>query len=247
MEALPIRHICQVEILTRDIGRSAAFYRSCFDWLLHPVSEDYVLIDTGAEPVAAIMSAPNPGWPLMVLHYVLVPDCEKAGLFATALGGRICVEKTEVGSAGAYVGTLDPFGNPLFFWQPAGAFAPKLRGSGANPISWLEIPALDLAQGLSYYARLVRWRFSQVEGQADYAYSPDGGLQRGVGLVGGERAARMRGTTSYITVADLERTAARITEAGGTVLRQRSEIPGEGAFLLFADPQGLRWGAFQPA
>lgn len=245
MDTLPIRRICQVEIRVSNLERAVQFYRGAFAWQVHVVAEDYALIDTGREPIAALLRTPSPRWPPGVGNYALVPDCEAAARAAAALGGRIFIAKTEVPGSGAYTGTVDPFGNELLFWQPASAFSPKLRASGENPIVWLEIPAPNLQQGLAYYRSLLGWRFSSVEHQPDYAISQDSGFARGVSLVGGERGSRMRGVTNYIRTPDLSATAARILQLGGRVVRERSEIAGEGAFLLFLDPDGIRWGAFQ--
>lgn len=245
MDTLPIRRICQVEIRVTNLPRAVQFYRHVFSWQVHVVAEDYAVIDTGREPIAALMVTPSPRWPPGVGNYALVPDCEAAARAAAALGGRVFIGKTEVPGSGAYTGTIDPFGNELLFWQPFQPFAPKLRASGENAIVWLEIPAPNLQQGLAYYRSLLGWRFSAIEEQADYAVSLDGGFARGVSLVGGDRGGRMRGVTNYISSRDLAGTAARIQEQGGRVVRERSAIAGEGAFLLFLDPDGIRWGVFQ--
>ncbi|HRI49650.1 MAG TPA: VOC family protein [Pseudomonadota bacterium] len=245
MENLPIRHICQVEIRVTNLRTCIDFYRGCFAWNIFETSPSTALIDPGQAPVASLVVTPSPRWPVGVGNYVLVPNCAAAAQYAAVLGGQIFIARTEVPGSGAYTGTYDPFGNELLFWEPLGEFAPKLRGSGENPLIWLEIPVPDLEKGLGYYARLLRWRFSQVPGQADYAITPDSGFSLGTSLIGGSRGARMRGHINYIASADLDATAERIKAHGGTILRERSEIPGEGAFLLFQDPDGVRWGLFQ--
>ena len=73
------------------------------------------------------------------------------------------------------------------------------------------------------------------------AITPDQARRR----AGGERGGRMRGVTNYIGTPDLAATATRILLQGGRIIRERTEIPGEGTFLLFQDPDGIRWGAFQ--
>lgn len=245
MENPSVRRICQVEIRVSNLARAVHFYRGCFDWQVHVLSEEYAIIDTGVEPIAALMVTPSPRWPPGVGNYALVPDCEAAAQAVAERGGRIFIAKTDVGGGGAYTGTVDPFGNELLFWQPERDFAPKLSGSGRHPIVWLELPAPDLAQGIAFYQGLLGWRFHPIAEQADYAVSEDGGFRLGVSLVGGERGGRMRGVTNYIGTPDLAATATRILLQGGRIIRERTEIPGEGTFLLFQDPDGIRWGAFQ--
>ena len=245
MENLPIRHICQVEIRVNNLRSAVDFYRGSFDWDIHETSPTTALIDTGHAPIAALLVTPSPRWPVGVGNYVLVPNCEAAAQYAAALGGRIFIARTEIPGSGAYTGTYDPFGNELLFWEPLHEFAPKLRGKGENPLVWLELPVPDLEKGIAYYARLLRWRFTQVPGQADYVVTPDGGFRIDTSLVGGSRGERMGKSANYIGTLDLDVTAKRIEAHGGAILRGRSEVPGEGAFVLFQDPDGVRWGLFQ--
>jgi hypothetical protein len=42
----------------------------------------------------------------------------------------------------------------------------------------------------------------------------------------------------YITVADVDRTAAWVAELGGKIAVPPTDIPGVGRFCLFQDPQG---------
>lgn len=245
MENLPTRPICQVEIRVSDLRSAVAFYRGCFDWDIREVSATAAVIDTGYAPIASLLVTPSPRWPVGAGNYVLVQNCEAAAQYAASLGGRIFIARTEIPGSGAYTGTYDPFGNELLFWEPQGEFAPKTRGRGDNPLVWLEIPASDLEKGLRYYSRLLHWRFFTVAAQPDYAVTADGGFRLGTSLVGGTRGERMRGTTNYIATPNLDATAQRIKDHGGTLVRERSEIPGEGAFRLFRDPDGILWGAFQ--
>jgi predicted enzyme related to lactoylglutathione lyase len=244
MENPSIRRICQVEIRVTNLARAVHFYRGCFDWQIHVMNEEYAIIDTGIEPVGALMVTPSPHWPPGVGNYALVPDCEAAARLVAERGGKIFIAKTETGG-GAYTGVIDPFGTELLFWQPARDFAPKLSGSGRHPIVWLELPAPDLAQGMAFYRDLLGWRFNTIEEQVDYAVTMDGGFRLGISLVGGERGGRMRGVTNYIATSDLAATATRVLLQGGRIVRERTVIPGEGTFLLFQDPDGIRWGAFQ--
>ena len=242
---LPIRHICQVEIRVNNLKTAAAFYRGAFDWDVREVSDTAALIDNGHQPIASLLVTPSPRWPVGTGNYVLVPNCEAAAQYAATLGGRIFIARTEIPGSGAYTGTIDPFGNELLFWEPVGEFAPKTRGHGSNPLVWLELAAPYLEKALEYYGRLLRWRFSQVPGQSDYAITADSGFPLGASFVGGDRGARMGGHMNYIGTPDLDATAQRITAHGGRILRGRTDIPGEGAFLLFQDPDGVRWGLYQ--
>lgn len=246
MTARNVRQLFQIEIRTRDIGPAVEFYKHVFDWTLHRYG-DFAIIDTGIMPVGAIATYPGDSFPLGVGNYILAEDCEADGKRAVALGGRICVQKYEVEGSGYYVGTLDPWGNELFFWQPHKAEVPTLRAPRDNHFCWIEIPVADLGIGIAYYNQLLAWRFRTVPGTPDYAITEDGGLTRGVGLIGGERGRKMRGITNYVSTPNLSLTETRIIEAGGTILMGPVHIPDEGSFLVFKTPEGLRMAAFAAA
>ncbi|MGN6110937.1 MAG: VOC family protein [Kofleriaceae bacterium] len=235
------RDVFQVEIRTRNMAKAMAFYGSIFDWKIYPSAPDYALIDAGVMPVIALLQTTDTRFPLGVVNNVLVEDCQQTADLAVQLGGRICVGKTET-PAGAFVGTLDPWGNELFLWQPYTTGRPSLRGSGENPMVLLEIASTDLPGSIEYYSKLVGWSFWSVVFTDNYAMAEGCGLQRGVGLlavpVGG-------GTTNYVAVADLAETEAKVRAAGGRILVEPADFPGEGRFFIFEDPEGNRMGALE--
>ncbi|HKA91578.1 MAG TPA: hypothetical protein VKE22_28140 [Haliangiales bacterium] len=235
------REVFQAEIRTRDLKTAMAFYGAVFDWKIYPSAPDYALIDTGVMPVVGIMETKNPRFPLGVANNVLVEDCQKEGDRAVALGGSICVRKFVVPNSGAYVGTLDPWGNELFFWEPFTSGRPNLKGTRKNPIVLIDIATADLPAAIKYYSELVGWSFWGVVFSDNYAFAEGCGLQRGVGLIGG----RSIGTTDYVAVTDIAETQAKVREAGGRIVVEQTEFPGEGLYIVFEDREGNRMGALQ--
>ena len=229
------RDVYQTEIRSRDLNRSMPFYRSVFDWPMVPVSEDCALIATGAMPMVSIVRT----LPIGVATNLLVENVEQAAAHAVALGGRISVPKSEIPTAGAFIGTVDPFGNELFLWQKYIAENPKPRGSGKNPISYLEITVPDLLAGTKYYAELTGWSFASIVFRDAFAMARGSGLERGVGLAEGPPSM-----VSYVE-ADLEETAQKVEAAGGKIVVPRQPFPGEGECMIFQDLDGIRMGAIQ--
>jgi predicted enzyme related to lactoylglutathione lyase len=238
------REVFQVEIRTRDLKRAMSFYGAVFDWKIYPSAPEYALIDSGAMPVIALFETRDPRFPLGVANNVIVEDCQKEGDRAVKLGGSICVRKFVVPNQGAYVGTLDPWGNELFFWEPFTSGRPNLKGSKKNPVVLLEIATPDLDTATKYYSTLCGWSFWGVVFADNYAFAEGCGLQRGVGLISGA-AARAIGTTDYVAVADLAKAVAKVREAGGRVVVEPAEFPGEGKFFVFEDTEGNRMGALE--
>jgi predicted enzyme related to lactoylglutathione lyase len=241
------RQIFQVEIRTRDLERTIAFYGGLFDWGFYRTGPDYALIDTGHLPVASIMKTADPAYPLGVCNLVLVEDCEKEARRAVELGGRIVVEKWPVPGSGWFTGTVDPWGNELFFWQPSTPARPTPSRARDDRIVLLEIPTPDVEAGIAYYRRLVGWSFDAVTFGGNYAFTPGCGLERGVALVGGPFAHRVRRPVDYVAVADLSAVEQRVRGGGGTVVIGPIEVPGDMTYLVFDDPEGNRMGALQLA
>jgi len=237
------RRIWQVEIRVSDLERAIAFYRGVFDWLITPVGDGYAMIDTGRAPIMSLWAVGESGMPLGVCHYVQSDDCEADAARAEAHGGRIAVDRTEVTGAGAWTDTLDPWNSELAFWQADAPGEPSFSGSGANPLTWVELGAADWARAASYYGQLVGWMFEPVAGVDEYGVYTD--HQPGIGLVGGERGTRLRGMTDYIVVADLAAACAAVAAGGGEVLGDAVDLGDGSLFTLFHDPDQNRFGIVQ--
>ncbi|MCE9579563.1 MAG: hypothetical protein K8W52_40960 [Deltaproteobacteria bacterium] len=239
----PARDVFQIEIRTRDLGQSVGFYKRVFDWKIYKAAEDYALVDTGAMPVVGLLQTTDPRFPIGVANNLLVEDCEQDAARAIALGGRISVAKSEVPGSGLYIGVVDPWGNELYLWQPYTDARPQLRGSGANPFSFVEIAVGDLDQATRYYTELAGWSFWRAVSMGGYGRASGCGLTRGVGLYTGPGVTH--GTFDYVEVADVDETAAKVVAAGGALLGNPGDFLGEGRYVLFEDPQGVRLGAVQ--
>ncbi|MCA9680519.1 MAG: hypothetical protein H6709_17420 [Kofleriaceae bacterium] len=235
------REVFQVEIRARDLARSIRFYGAVFAWKIYQSAPGYALVDTGRLPVVGILH--DPRLPLGVCNNVLVEDCQATADRAVALGGSVCLARSEVPGSGAYIGTLDPWGNELFLWQPYTDGRPHLEAAPDNPIVFLEIVTPDRRAATTYYKKLVGWSFKGVSFAEAYAIAKGCGLARGIGLY---TSAGGHGTTNYVQVASLAETVARVDAAGGKVLAPPAAFPGGGRYVLFQDPDGNRIGALEP-
>jgi predicted enzyme related to lactoylglutathione lyase len=103
-----------------------------------------------------------------------------------------------------------------------------------------------------FYTGLFNWtsrtltRDTRTYVLLEYAGRPVAGIvQRPVnGAVTGARPARWVG---YVAVADVARTAAAVTAAGGKVLAPAREFPRRGTQAIVADPEGAVLGLLQSA
>jgi len=106
--------------------------------------------------------------------------------------------------------------------------------------SWCELMSGDPAAAETYYGELFGWKIETMDvGAGPYRVIKAGDAAVGgiMGLPpGGEKTPPTWGC--YVTVADVDRTAARCRELGGKVLHGPQDIPKVGRFAVLQDPQG---------
>jgi uncharacterized protein len=116
---------------------------------------------------------------------------------------------------------------------------------------WYELMTPDVQPALDFYTEVVGWK-AQDSGVPGMAYTllkvGDAGV---AGVMGTPPELQTFGApptwSGYIAVDDVDAMTARVTEAGGEVLRPASDIPGVGRFAVVADPQGASFMLFKPA
>jgi predicted enzyme related to lactoylglutathione lyase len=116
-----------------------------------------------------------------------------------------------------------------------------------NDLAHFAINADDVPASQAFYEQVFGWTFS--------AWGPPGFLQIDSGPEGVQGALQQRrelvpgrptlSPECTFAVDDVEATAAAVRAAGGTILMDRSTIPGVGHLIFFADPGGNAIGAMQ--
>ncbi len=112
---------------------------------------------------------------------------------------------------------------------------------------WYELMTSDVEAAAAFYAKVVGWSMadSGMPGM-NYTLAKVGDRQV-AGLMGFPPDAGTSPITwfGYILVTDVDATAARVRQAGGTVHRPPNDIPGVGRFAVVADPQGATFMLFR--
>lgn len=98
----------------------------------------------------------------------------------------------------------------------------------------VEIPSKDVAATKRFYGEVFGWTFQDVP-EMNYTLfaaptPPNGGI-----FVPSEGPS---GVLNYILVESVEEISEKIAAEGGKVLVPRREVPGQGWFAVFQDPQG---------
>lgn len=112
----------------------------------------------------------------------------------------------------------------------------------ASNIVWFEIPADDTGRAKKFYASLFGWKIAPFPGMKspdgqNYLHidtggpdaSPDGGI---MGRMHAEQSI-----TSYISVASVTRSMAKVKSLGGSICKEKTAIPGMGYFAICTDTE----------
>ena len=114
-----------------------------------------------------------------------------------------------------------------------------------------EIPADDPETLMGFYGDVFGWRFQRLSletipgGEYIAISTRDEGQP---GLDGGmyKRQIPGDGPRSYISVASLDETVAKVQAAGGGIMMPRTEVPGVGWIAVITDPEGNVQGVIEP-
>ena len=118
-----------------------------------------------------------------------------------------------------------------------------------NNIVWASIPVTDLQRAIKFYAHVTGLRIEVMEGTGDsvaVAYGKEDGYGVSFDLHTGRKPSQ-DGVTPYLAGnGEIQAMAARVTEAGGTIL-QEPQFMGDmmGWIGFFVDSEGNRIGIEQ--
>ena len=117
---MPDGKLCYIEIPSRDIDVSAAFYTTVFGWKVRVRGDGQRAFDdtTGAVSGTWVVNRPPSREPGMLV-YIMVDDMDATLRKLAEAGGRVVMPKTAINpTAGdAFATFLDPAGNLLGLYQ----------------------------------------------------------------------------------------------------------------------------------
>jgi len=115
-------------------------------------------------------------------------------------------------------------------------------------IGWSEVITSDKAACIEFYKQLNNWTTEDMEMPNGMTYTMfklgDTPVAGCCELPEGESAPPM--WMNYINTEDLNASANKVTELGGTILKERIDLP-MGSFVILADPQGAVIALWQSA
>jgi predicted enzyme related to lactoylglutathione lyase len=110
-----------------------------------------------------------------------------------------------------------------------------------------ELATTDREKTAAFYRAVFGWKVEKWEGPVDYWIVTTGdastlGINGGLMQAGGD----FSGTINTVGVADLDATLAKVKANGGTVIFEKSPVPGVGQLAYFKDNAGIVVGVLQP-
>jgi predicted enzyme related to lactoylglutathione lyase len=113
---------------------------------------------------------------------------------------------------------------------------------------WADTTQPDPQAAVAFYGDLFGWEFEDV-------MPPDSPLRYFIARLGGGDVAAVASQPdgappqaawrTYVWVTDADETAEKVRAAGGRVLREPADVPGQGRMAVFADPVGAAFCVWQ--
>ena len=115
----------------------------------------------------------------------------------------------------------------------------------ANPVVHWEIAGRDAARLQEFYSGVFDWEIKPQEEMGGYRLieASEGGI--GGGLMQTEGDMPESYVIFYVQVDDLQASLDNAVALGGQAVMPPTDIPGVGAFAIFADPAGNNIGMFK--
>jgi uncharacterized protein len=113
-------------------------------------------------------------------------------------------------------------------------------------ISWNELVTTDEPAAKNFYTRLFGWTTQPFGGEQSYTL-----FKQGDDMVGGMMKCPKPGVPAhwlpYVTVEDVDATAAKAKKLGAQVVAEPFDVPTVGRIAVLLDPQGAPIGLFKSA
>jgi uncharacterized protein len=127
-----------------------------------------------------------------------------------------------------------------------------------NPVVHFELPAEDRNRMADFYTRAFGWKTQLLgEDMGNYVLATtteidDQGMPKNPGAINGgfyvkDAGMQAESPSIVIGVDDINAAMKNVTEAGGRIFGEPSDIPGYGTYVSFFDTEGNRIGIMQPS
>jgi len=248
------------ELMTTDAVAAAAFYRRVVGWTARDMSQPgmpYTILGVGDYGVGGLFqltkehcdAGGKPGW----IGYIAVDDVDAIAARLVKAGGTVHKQPADIPHVGRFAMVADPEGTGFVLFKPIPPpvmSAPPPEGTPGT-FGWRELIAADWERMFPFYESLFGWKKQKAMPMGPLGvyqtYSASSGEEMGGMMTRPpNNDAVLPGWTFYTNVDDIRAAAARVKDAGGTVLNEPMEVPGSRWIIVCRDPQGAHFALLAP-
>ena len=174
---------------------------------------------------------------------MVVEDLDATVEKVKASGGSILAGPMEIPEVGRFAGIRDPHGAVVSAFQPGGeATIPE------GIFVWDELLTPDVDASKRFYADVFGWSARDAEmGEGTYTIFMTGDADRAGCMQIQPGMEAPPSWTTYVGTGDVDASAQKAKELGGTLIVEPMDIPGDvGRFAIVADPTGAVFGLYKP-
>ena len=115
----------------------------------------------------------------------------------------------------------------------------------ANPFVHVELMSTDVSKAKTFYGKMFDWTLEDMP-MPDMTYTM---IKVGEGTGGGLMQNPIPGAPSmfvpYVLVDDLKAAKSKAVSLGATVMKDSTDVPGAGTFVIITDPTGAMLGLWE--
>jgi uncharacterized protein len=250
---VPVGRFVWHDLMTTDVPQALSYYRDLLGWEYKEVDMGepfgrYSMIHVGGTehggftPLDAAAGHP-PHW----ISYVAVEDVDATCAQAQELGGQVYVPGMDIPGTGRFAVIASATGAAISPYTPLDS-----KGDPTDPevpFCWHELLSADPEGDGAFFSTLFGWKQTaqEIPGMGTYHLFLRGEDRQTAGMLKNPEEGARSAWLPYVAVEDVDATAAKVPELGGTVCVPPADIPGIGRFAVTADPAGAMLALFKPA
>jgi len=116
-----------------------------------------------------------------------------------------------------------------------------------STIVHFDIPVDDIARAKKFYTELFEWKIERMPGEIEYYGIRTFGENGKEGVAGGmgKRGEPSQRIANYIGVESIEKCLKKVEQLGGSVIMQKTKIPGYGYLAICTDTENNVFGLWE--
>ena len=233
-----------VDLGTSDTEGAKAFYGGLFGWSFLDIPTDSGVVYSMAQLEGYNVAGLGPldpgmqeqGIPPYWSAYIKHDDVDAVAAKAGEAGGTIMLPPFDVMDSGRMTVIQVRTGAAFGVWQPKQHIGAQLVII-PNTLTWNELQTNDLEAAREFYSTVFGWAY-EVDASGYVVCIAGDRPQAGMMKIQEDWGPVPPNWTNYFLVADIEASAAKVTELGGTLMVPPNSIGEMGKFAVAQDPQG---------